>query len=98
MHAIPFPFYLLLSFLQQHLLKLKDKNLKIIIADFYAGTAREVLCEAYHLNMTAKNDYVWFLPRWFASNWYDTEYYAKDDAKKIPCNKSMMIEVCAQRE
>lgn len=75
-----------------HLLKLKDKNLKIIIADFYAGTAREVLCEAYHLNMTAKNDYVWFLPRWFASNWYDTEYYAKDDAKKIPCNKSMMIE------
>ncbi|XP_047475227.1 atrial natriuretic peptide receptor 2-like isoform X2 [Penaeus chinensis] len=75
-----------------HLLKLKDKNLKIIIADFYAGTAREVLCEAYHLNMTAKYDYVWFLPRWFASNWYDTEYYAKDDAKKIPCNKSMMIE------
>lgn len=75
-----------------HLLKLKAKNLRIIIGDFYASTAREVLCEAYHQNMTAKYNYVWFLPRWFANNWYNIEYYAEKDKKKIPCNTSMMLE------
>nr|XP_045615701.1 uncharacterized protein LOC123768923 isoform X1 [Procambarus clarkii]XP_045615702.1 uncharacterized protein LOC123768923 isoform X1 [Procambarus clarkii]XP_045615703.1 uncharacterized protein LOC123768923 isoform X1 [Procambarus clarkii]XP_045615704.1 uncharacterized protein LOC123768923 isoform X1 [Procambarus clarkii] len=75
-----------------HLMKLKAKNLKIIIGDFYASTAREVMCEAYHLNMTARHNYVWFLPRWFTSNWYDTQLYSEKDKKKIPCNTSMMLE------
>ncbi|KAG7155890.1 Tyrosine-protein kinase transforming protein ros-like [Homarus americanus] len=48
-----------------HLVKLKAKNRKIIIGDFYASTAREVMCEAYRQNMTAYQDYVWFLPRWY---------------------------------
>ena len=31
------------------------------------------MCSAYHLQMTAKQGYVWFLPQWFASDWYDTD-------------------------
>lgn len=75
-----------------HLMKLNAKNRKIIIGDFYASTAREVMCEAYHLNMTARHNYVWFLPRWFTSNWYNTSLYSQKDKKKIPCNTSMMLE------
>ncbi|XP_068222552.1 uncharacterized protein [Palaemon carinicauda] len=70
-----------------HLLKLKEKTHRIIIGDFYATTAKEVLCEAYHQNMTAKHNYVWFLPRWFAPNWYEIDEY-----DKIPCNRTMMLE------
>ncbi|KAK8378937.1 hypothetical protein O3P69_009579 [Scylla paramamosain] len=65
---------------------------KIIIGDFYANKAREVLCEAYRLNMTAEYGYVWFLPRWFNTNWYNTSIYSGKDRKRLPCTTTQMLE------
>ncbi|KAG8222593.1 hypothetical protein J437_LFUL002585 [Ladona fulva] len=61
--------------MSQYLLDLKNKNARIIIADIYDDAARSVMCEAYHLKMTAYNGYVWFLPSWLSPLWYDTESY-----------------------
>ncbi|KAK7078148.1 hypothetical protein SK128_007038 [Halocaridina rubra] len=71
----------------EHLMKVKEKTFRIIIGDFYANTGRQVLCEAYRLNMTAKYNYVWFLPRWFDENWYEIQ-----PNDNLPCNNSMMLE------
>ncbi|KAG0710468.1 Insulin-like peptide receptor [Chionoecetes opilio] len=65
---------------------------KIIIGDFYANKARDVMCQAYHLNMTARHGYVWFLPRWFNTNWYNTSIFIGKDRKKIPCTTAQMLE------
>ncbi|KAK3874047.1 hypothetical protein Pcinc_020983 [Petrolisthes cinctipes] len=78
--------------IKERLLKLKQSNYKIIIGDFYANKAREVLCQAYQLNMTARYDYVWFLPRWFTSNWYNTSLYTGKDRERINCTTAEMLE------
>lgn len=41
---------------------LKSKRVKIIVGEFDEERASEVMCQAYRLNMTAKEGYVWFLP------------------------------------
>lgn len=65
---------------------------KIIIGDFYANKAREVMCQAYHLNMTARHGYVWFLPRWFNTDWYNMSLHIRKDRTKIPCTTEQMLE------
>lgn len=71
---------------------------KIIIGDFYANKAREVMCQAYHLNMTARHGYVWFLPRWFNTNWYNMSLHIRKDRTKIPCTTEQMLEVSEEQE
>lgn len=66
---------------------------KIIIGDFYANKAREVMCQAYHLNMTAEHGYVWFLPRWFNTDWYNMSLHTGKDREKILCTTEQMLEV-----
>ncbi|XP_014611297.1 PREDICTED: receptor-type guanylate cyclase gcy-4-like isoform X1 [Polistes canadensis] len=63
---------------------LKQKRAKIIIADVYDKVAREVMCEAYKLEMTAVQGYVWFLPLWLRSRWYDTDQY-NEQGEQVPC-------------
>ncbi|KAI4493175.1 hypothetical protein M0802_009592 [Mischocyttarus mexicanus] len=63
---------------------LKQKRAKIIIADVYDKVARQVMCEAYKLELTAVQGYVWFLPLWLRSRWYDTDQYNKQD-EQVPC-------------
>ena len=52
---------------------LKEKGAKIILADFYEPAARHILCQAYKLEMTQSEGYVWFLPGWFKEGWYDID-------------------------
>ena len=52
---------------------LKEKGAKVIIGEFYASSARIVMCTAYRLGMTQREGYVWFLPGWFEENWYDVD-------------------------
>ncbi|XP_015177762.1 PREDICTED: receptor-type guanylate cyclase gcy-4-like isoform X2 [Polistes dominula] len=63
---------------------LKQKRAKIIIADVYDKVARQVMCEAYKLEMTAVQGYVWFLPLWLRSRWYDTDQY-NEQGEQVPC-------------
>ncbi|XP_072396651.1 uncharacterized protein [Diabrotica undecimpunctata] len=69
---------------------LKEKRARIIIADVFDHDARMVICEAYRLDMTAKQGYVWFLPVWLGKNWYDTSI--NDNKEKINCSRAEMIE------
>lgn len=46
----------------QYLKDLKTKRVKIIVGEFDEERALEVMCQAYKLNMTAREGYVWFLP------------------------------------
>ncbi|XP_037902536.1 atrial natriuretic peptide receptor 2-like isoform X2 [Hermetia illucens] len=55
--------------MRRHLLDMKRKNAKIIIGDIYNDIAQVVMCEAYHLKMTSKDGYVWFLPVWLSKIW-----------------------------
>ena len=57
---------------------LKDRGAKIIIGEFYASSARHIMCAAYKLDMTQREGYAWFLPGWFDNNWYDI-----DELKRI---------------
>ena len=57
---------------------LKDRGAKIIIGEFYASSARHIMCAAYKLKMTQREGYAWFLPGWFDNNWYDI-----DELKRI---------------
>ena len=52
---------------------MKDRGAKIIIGEFYASSARLIMCEAYKAGMTQREGYVWFLPGWFEDNWYDID-------------------------
>ena len=52
---------------------LKDRGAKIIIGEFYASSARHIMCAAYKLSMTQREGYAWFLPGWFDNNWYDID-------------------------
>nr|CAD7258606.1 unnamed protein product [Timema shepardi] len=80
----------------QYLEELKGKNARIIIADMYDPAARAVMCEAFHLGMTADKGYVWFLPLWLSPDWYDTDFYNKKTAsnnktENISCTTPEMI-------
>ncbi|XP_076168527.1 uncharacterized protein LOC143147294 isoform X3 [Ptiloglossa arizonensis] len=68
----------------KYLQDLKQKKAKIIIADVYDQVARQVMCEAYRLEMTAVQGYVWFLPLWLRPQWYDTDRYNRE-GEKVPC-------------
>lgn len=46
----------------QYLKDLKAKRVKIIVGEFNEERACEVMCQAYRLNMTAREGYIWFLP------------------------------------
>ncbi|XP_017886547.1 uncharacterized protein LOC108628852 [Ceratina calcarata] len=73
----------------KYLQDLKQKKAKIIIADIYDQVARQVMCEAYRLEMTAVQGYVWFLPLWLRPEWYDTDQYNKD-GEQVPCTTAEM--------
>ncbi|XP_055600889.1 uncharacterized protein LOC129749824 [Uranotaenia lowii] len=55
--------------MNRYLLDLKTKNARIIIADVDEKVAQVIMCEAYKLEMTAENGYVWFLPVWLSNAW-----------------------------
>ncbi|KAJ8884221.1 hypothetical protein PR048_016078 [Dryococelus australis] len=84
---------------RDYLVNIKKENRRIIIADLYDIMARAVMCEAYHLDMTAKQGYVWFLPLWLATDWYDTDLhnnFTSEDgsaAENISCSTAEMKEV-----
>ena len=52
---------------------IRSRGARVIIGDFYAISARHIICEAYHLDMTQEYGYVWFLPGWFDDEWYDID-------------------------
>ncbi|XP_076285290.1 uncharacterized protein LOC143211458 [Lasioglossum baleicum] len=68
----------------KYLQDLKDKRAKIIIADVNDQIARQVMCEASRLEMTAAQGYVWFLPLWLRPQWYDTDRY-NESGENVPC-------------
>ncbi|XP_014237000.1 receptor-type guanylate cyclase gcy-3-like [Trichogramma pretiosum] len=76
--------------LTKYLEELKQKRARIIIADVYDQVARLVMCEAYRHEMTAKQNYVWFLPIWLRSNWFDTDYYNSAQGESTPCSTAEM--------
>ena len=75
---------------------LKKKKVKLIIGELDKTRALQVMCEAYHQNMTARQGYVWFLPIDFSPNWYDTDWLKANDTaaqdKLIPCPTAQMIQ------
>ncbi|CAL7950409.1 unnamed protein product [Xylocopa violacea] len=73
----------------KYLQDLKQKKAKIIIADIYDQVARQVMCEAYRLEMTAVQGYVWFLPLWLRPEWYDTDRY-NQEGEQVPCTTAEM--------
>lgn len=81
------------SFLFQSLEDLKSKTARIIIADVVDQVARIVMCEAYKLQMTSREGYVWFLPVWLNTTWYDTDSYNKNRKDIVNCTTAEMIKV-----
>ncbi|XP_055549327.1 uncharacterized protein LOC129732457 isoform X1 [Wyeomyia smithii] len=59
--------------MNRYMLDLKTKNARIIIADVDDKVAHVIMCEAYKLEMTAENGYVWFLPVWLSNQWNQTQ-------------------------
>merc|ERR1712098_79135 len=59
--------------MKMYLQDLKERGAKIIIGEFYASSARQIMCAAYKEKMTQKEGYVWFLPGWFDDKWYDID-------------------------
>ncbi|XP_057666874.1 uncharacterized protein LOC130900347 [Diorhabda carinulata] len=76
--------------MRTYLTDLKKQSVRIIIADVMDHDARLVMCEAYQLEMTAKEGYVWFLPVWLNNVWYDTDI--NNNTEKINCSTAEMIE------
>ena len=70
-----------LYFSFQYLEGLKEKGAKVIIGEFYASSARIVMCTAFKLEMTQREGYVWFLPGWFLPDWYDVDSLKEDKEK-----------------
>ena len=67
-------FNLKLKFFQlQYLRDLKERGARVIIADFYEPAARHIMCQAYRLEMTQAQGYVWFIPGWYREGWYDLD-------------------------
>ena len=59
--------------ISQYLRDLKERGAKVIIADFYEPAARHIMCQAYRLEMTQAQGYVWFIPGWYREGWYDLD-------------------------
>ncbi|XP_054282459.1 gamma-aminobutyric acid type B receptor subunit 1-like isoform X2 [Macrosteles quadrilineatus] len=80
--------------MKSYLEEMKSKSVRIIIGDVYDDAAREMMCQAYQLQMTAYHSYVWFLPSWLAPDWYDTDRYNQrlDSDHRVPCTTRQMIE------
>uniref|UniRef100_A0A1B6EJJ0 Gamma-aminobutyric acid type B receptor subunit 2 n=1 Tax=Cuerna arida TaxID=1464854 RepID=A0A1B6EJJ0_9HEMI len=80
--------------MRSYLEEMKSKSVRIIIGDVYDSAAREMMCQAYQLQMTAYQSYVWFLPAWLAPDWYDTDLYNKKAASSevVPCSTAEMLE------
>ncbi|XP_022082611.1 gamma-aminobutyric acid type B receptor subunit 2-like isoform X3 [Acanthaster planci] len=49
--------------------RLKDKDARIIAANFYEGRVRKVFCSAYRLGLYGPR-YVWMLPGYYADGWW----------------------------
>ncbi|KAH1013429.1 atrial natriuretic peptide receptor 2 [Dendroctonus ponderosae] len=75
----------------RYLEDLKSKRARIIIADVVDEIARQVMCEAYKLSMTASEGYVWFLPMWLNSTWYNTDYFNTNKNETVNCTTAEMI-------
>lgn len=73
----------------QYLEEMKSKSVRIIIGDVYDEAARDMMCQAFHLEMTAYHSYVWFLPGWLSHDWYDTDHYNNT----VPCTTQQMRQV-----
>ncbi|XP_059221078.1 uncharacterized protein LOC106092877 isoform X2 [Stomoxys calcitrans] len=54
--------------MNKYLDDLKKRRARIIIADIQNKYAAIAMCEAYKLEMTAHQGYVWFLPSWLSSD------------------------------
>merc|ERR1711971_1346209 len=67
--------------MKEYLEGLKEKGAKVIIGEFYASSARIVMCTAFKLEMTQKEGYVWFLPGWYDPYWYDVDSLKVDKEK-----------------
>ncbi|CAL4139772.1 unnamed protein product, partial [Meganyctiphanes norvegica] len=80
------------SDLTNHLQRLKKSNHRIIIGDFYAETAKHVICQAYRHQMTAKDGFIWFLPRWFEADWYKNNETSNQGDGKVDCSTQEMEE------
>ena len=57
----------------QYLKDLKERGAKVIIADFYEPAARHIMCQAFRLDMTQAQGYVWFIPGWYKEGWYNLD-------------------------
>lgn len=64
-----------------------------MIADVVDEVARQVMCEAYKLEMTAVQGYVWFLPMWLNDTWYNTDYFNVHKNETVNCTTNEMIKV-----
>ncbi|KAF7994006.1 hypothetical protein HCN44_011275 [Aphidius gifuensis] len=71
---------------------LKTNRARIILADINNEViVRQIMCEAYHLEMTMYQGYVWFLPLWIQKDWYsDDENY--DFSRNTSCTIAQMNE------
>ncbi|XP_074645062.1 uncharacterized protein LOC141914425 [Tubulanus polymorphus] len=80
----------------QYLQKIKEKNVKILIGDYYDYAARAIMCHAYQMGMTAKDGYQWFLPGWLTGRWWDTDRYNSHQKgtlhvkENVPCTTAEM--------
>ncbi|XP_069989042.1 uncharacterized protein [Penaeus vannamei] len=75
--------------MRNYLKQLKERKSFIIIGDFYQDVAREVICDAYHLKMTAYENYQWFLPHWYSKDWYDTDKLTGKN--NVSCTTEQML-------
>lgn len=80
------------SAMPQYLRELKSKNARILIGDVDDDAARSLMCAAYHLDMTSKHGYVWFLPLWLSPLWYDTSNHFSNHSETVNCSTPQMIE------
>ncbi|KAJ8916169.1 hypothetical protein NQ315_016308 [Exocentrus adspersus] len=74
----------------RYLKDLKSKRARIIIADVVDDIARVVMCEAYKLEMTSAQGYVWFLPIWLNNTWYNTDQFNRNQKETVNCTSDEM--------
>lgn len=79
------------SAMSKYLRELKNKNARILIGDVNDDAARSLMCAAYHLEMTSKHGYVWFLPLWLSPRWYDITSFT-NSSDPVNCSTLQMIE------
>ncbi|VDN44537.1 unnamed protein product [Dibothriocephalus latus] len=58
-------------FFGMNLMTLKQNNGRIIIVEYFASATAIILCAAYHLEMSHKTGYVWFLNPWLSDKWWE---------------------------